>query len=119
SEQDQRREGEVPEIVGDTTSNHLDDVRGARDPDSKILPIEISNDLFDATDEPFAFLAMDERHNVARLMIVGNQETLPKWAVLGVGKVFRAVRQTAYACHGVDRFDFLRQLSESFKVVFR
>src|SRR5207249_3892431 len=99
-------EREVSEIVRETSSNHLDNVQRAGNPDSEILSVELLRNAFNAADQPFAIFALDERDDIARFVVLGNQKTLPKWAVFGIGKVFRAVRQTSHACHGFDRLDF-------------
>src|SRR5207249_5745837 len=89
SEQNDCNEREVSEVMRQAASNHLDNVRRARDSNSKILPVELLDDGFDTVNESFAIFRMDERDDVAGFLILDNQEPTPEGTLLGVAKILR------------------------------
>src|SRR5439155_14924065 len=109
-------EREVSEVMRQAASNHLDNVRRARDSNSKIFPVELLDDGFDTVNESFAMFRMDERDDVAGFLILGNQEPPPEGTLLGVAKILRTIRQTAHACHGIDGFNLFGQLLQAIEV---
>ena len=100
AEQHDGRETEVDEVVDDAAPNHLHDVRRPGNADSKVLAFELLSDPFDTLDEAFRVVPRSQNDDIARSMILGDEQSAPEWALLSILIVLRAIRETAHAGNG-------------------
>src|SRR5437879_4027479 len=90
AKQDDRGKTEVPEIVGQTAPDHLDDIRRTGDVNSKICFIELVHDSLDALDRLLWVLVFKEHQDIARFAVLGDQQPTPKRAGERVLKTLRS-----------------------------
>ena len=99
--------------------DHLYYVGRSGDVNSKIFVIELMHDALDTLDQRLRVFPLEENNEIARLAILRDQQSAPKWARHRVLKAFRPGSQALDRVHPVDAVDLLREFLDSTEIPWR
>src|SRR5947207_1312608 len=116
SKQNDRGEAEVPEVVGQTAPDHLNDIGQTGNMNSKIFLIELVHDSLEMLDRLLGVLAFHEHDDIAGSAVRSDQEAAPKWARQRVCKILRSRGQTLDGANRINRVDLLSEFLDPTEV---
>src|SRR5207302_10262394 len=99
--------------------DHLYYVGRSGDVNSKIFVIELMHDTLDTLDQRLRVFPLEENNEIARLAILRDQQSAPKWARHRVLKAFRPGRQARDRVHRVGAVGLPREFLDWSEIPWR